>query len=95
MVGRRRYPTAEIQPACPAWRGTSLLQRRSRREILSGAHSSQNWREMKTRFTRRPRGVSGSALRKVYEIANHCGKYAPRLVNKRRQRRQEGLTNEK
>jgi len=50
---------------------------------------------MKTRFTRRPRGVSGSALRKVYEIANHCGKYAPRLVNKRRQRRQEGLTNEK
>jgi hypothetical protein len=36
--------------------------------------------------------LSGSARRKIFEIVNHCGKFAPRQVAKRRQLRREGLT---
>jgi len=35
--------------------------------------------------------LSGSAWRKIFEITNRCGKYAPRQVAKRRQFRREGL----
>ena len=43
------------------------------------------------RFTK----ASGSARRKAFEITNHCGRYAPRLVARRRKQRQEGLTYER
>jgi len=33
--------------------------------------------------------ASGSTRRKVFEIANHCGKYSPRLIAKRRQLRRD------
>jgi hypothetical protein len=36
-------------------------------------------------FKRRPPGLSGSTWRKIFEITNHCGQYAPRLIARRRQ----------
>jgi hypothetical protein len=35
--------------------------------------------------------LSGSGWRKIFEITNRCGKFAPRQVAKRRQLRREGL----
>jgi hypothetical protein len=40
-------------------------------------------------FKRRPPGLSGSTWRKIFEITNHCGQYAPRLIARRRQFRRD------
>jgi hypothetical protein len=39
--------------------------------------------------------LSGSALRKIFEITNHCGKFSPRLIARRRaakERRRASMT---